>query len=93
MYSILDINNREKSVYKSHNSNIRHDEFMDVHSNEKAIWHNMSGIKSLDHKIYTQKSDRISLSCYYGKRHIIDDGNKYFSFRINTYSHSYVNRT
>ena len=53
----------------------------------------MSGIKSLDHKIYTQKSDRISLSCYDGKRHIIDDGNKYFSFRINTYSHSYVNRT
>ena len=88
MYSILDTNNREKSVYKIHNSNIRHDEFMDVHSNE-----NMSGIKLLDHKIYTQKSDRISLSCYYGKRHIIDDGNKYFSFRINTYSHSYVNRT
>ena len=31
------VNNYEKSVYKGHNSNIRHDEFIDVHSNKKVI--------------------------------------------------------
>ena len=31
------VNNYEKSVYKGHNSNIKHDEFIDVHSNKKVI--------------------------------------------------------
>ena len=30
MYSIWDVNNCEKIVYKGHNSNIRHDEFNDT---------------------------------------------------------------
>ena len=31
MYSLLDVNNCEKSVYKGHNANIGHNEFIDVH--------------------------------------------------------------
>ena len=45
MYSILDVNKCEKSVYKGHSSNITFDEFMDVHSNEKVIRYIMKGIK------------------------------------------------
>ena len=51
MYSILDVNNYEKSVYKGYNSNIGHDEFINVHSNKKVIRHNMRRIKSRDHII------------------------------------------
>ena len=39
MYSILDVNNCEKSAYKGHTSNIGHNEFLDVQSNEKVIRH------------------------------------------------------
>ena len=39
IYSILDLNNREKSVYNGHTSNIGHSEFIDVQSNEKVISH------------------------------------------------------
>ena len=44
MYSIRDVNNCEKSVYKGHNSNIGHNEFIDVHSNKNVIRH---------HRMYT----------------------------------------
>ena len=55
LYSILDKNSREKSVHKGHNSNIGHDEFIDVHSNKKVIRHNMRGIKCRDHIITTHE--------------------------------------
>ena len=74
MYSICDINKNEKSVYKGHNSNIKYDEFIDTHSNKKVIRHNMKGIKSINHRMYTYESNKISLSCYDDKRYIRDDG-------------------
>ena len=53
MYSIRDVNNCEKSVYKGHNSNIGHNEFIDVHSNKNVIRHYMKVIKSINHRMYT----------------------------------------
>ena len=53
MYSIRDIHNHEKSVYKGHNSDIKYDEFKDTHSNKNIIRHDMRGIKSRDHTITT----------------------------------------
>ena len=73
MYSILDVNKREKSVYKGHSSNITFDEFMDVHSNEKVIRHIMKGIKSFGHRMYTYESNKISLSAFDDKRYILAD--------------------
>ena len=64
MYSILDVHNCEKSVYKGHNSNIGHREFMDVYSNEKVIRHIMKGIKSFNHKMHTYESNKIYLSFF-----------------------------
>ena len=74
MYSICDINNCEKSVYKGHSLNIEHDEFMDTLINKKVIRHNMSGIKSFNHKMFTYESNKISLSTFDDKRYILDNG-------------------
>ena len=41
MCSIFDVNSREKSIYKGHNSNIGHDEFKDTLINKKVIRHIM----------------------------------------------------
>ena len=61
-------------LYKGHSSNIEHDEFMGTLINKKVIRHNMSGIKSFNHKIFTYQSNKISLSDYDDKRYIFDDG-------------------
>ena len=74
MYSIRDVNNYEKSVHKGHNSSIKNEEFKDVQSNKKVIRHKMRGFKSINHKIYTYKSNKTSLSCYDDKRYILSDG-------------------
>ena len=74
MHSIIDVNNCEKSVYKGHNSNIGHDEFIQVHSNKKVIRHNMRGIKSRNHIITTYEKNKISLCAFDDKRYILDDG-------------------
>ena len=74
MYSIRDVNNHEKSVYKGHNSLIKNEEFKDVHSNKKVITLKMRGFKSINHKIYTYESNKTSLSCYDDKRYILSDG-------------------
>ena len=68
IYSILDLNNREKSVYKGHTSNIGHSEFIDVQSNEKVIRHIIKRIKSFNHRMYTYESNKISLSAFDDKR-------------------------
>ena len=74
MYSILDVNNCEKSVYKGHTFNIGNAEFKDTLLNEKVIRHIMKGIKSFNHKMHTSESNKISLSVYDDKRYIKDDG-------------------
>ena len=50
MYSIRDVNNHGKSVYKGHISLIKNEEFKYVHSNKKVIRHKMRGFKSINHK-------------------------------------------
>ena len=74
MYSILDVNKYEKSVCKGHSSNIGHGEFKDTLINKKVIRHNMSGIKSFNHKMFTYESNKISLSTFDDKRYILDNG-------------------
>ena len=61
MYSIRDIHNHEKSVYKGHNSDIKYDEFKDTHSNKKLIRHDMRGIKSKYHNVSTYEKKNIYL--------------------------------
>ena len=72
MYSLLDVNDYEKSTQKGHNSN--NSEFKDTLFNKKLIRHNMSGIKSINHILVTYKSNKRSLSAFDDKRYIIADG-------------------
>ena len=65
IYSIRDVNNCKKSVYKVYTANIRHKEFLDVQTNGEFIRHNMNVIKSYRHKMYTSSID---------KRYILGDG-------------------
>ena len=74
MYSIRDIHNHEKSVYRGHNSDIKYDDFKYTHSNKKVNRHNMRGIKSQYHEIYTYKSNKIYLSVFHDKLYILNDG-------------------
>ena len=85
MYSIRDVNKKEKSKHKGHNSLIKYEEFKDTHFNKKAIRHKMRGTKSKKHELHTYESNRISLSAFDDKRYIPSDG-------INTlpYGHKYI---
>ena len=74
MYSILDVNSCEKSIYKGHNFSIRNDQFMDILFNKNVIRHIMKGIKSIGHRIYTYESNKTSSSAFDDERYIFDDG-------------------
>ena len=63
-----------KSTHKGHNFNISSSEFKDVLFKEKVIGHIMKGMKSFNHKIYTQEINKSSLSCFNDKQYIKDDG-------------------
>ena len=73
-YTIIDVNNCEKSVHKGHSFNFKSSEFKDMINNRKVVRHSMKKIISKNHKIYTQDGNKISLSCFDDKRHIKDDG-------------------
>ena len=73
-YTLIDVNNSEKSAHKGHNSNIRSSEFKDVSFNKKVIGHDMRGIKSKNHNITTHEKGKMSLCAFDDKRYILDDG-------------------
>ena len=54
----------KKSVHKGHTSNFKSSEFKDVINNKKVARHRMKKITSKNHKIYTQDSNKTSLSCF-----------------------------
>ena len=73
-YTVIDVNNYEKSTHKGHSSNFRSSEFKDVLFNKKVFRHPMKKIACGNHKIYTQESNKISVSRFDDKRYILDDG-------------------
>ena len=64
----------KKSVHKGHTSNFKSSEIKDALFNKNVFRHDMRSIKSKNHEIYTQESNKISLPCYDDKRHILEDG-------------------
>ena len=74
MYSIRDVNKKEKSVHKGHNSSIKYEELKDTHFNKKVIRHTIRGIKSKKHELVTHESNKTSLSDFDNKRYILDHG-------------------
>ena len=87
MFSTRNVHNHEKSVYKRHSFDIKYGQFKDTHSNKKVIRHNMRGIKSKHHKIYTYESNKTSLSYFDYKCYILSDGiNKYITIWTERYT-------
>ena len=74
MYSIHCLDGKEKSVHKGHNSPIKCREYDDTLFNKNIFRHEMVGIKSKNHKLYTYKNNKVSTSCYDYKGYILSDG-------------------
>ena len=74
MYSIKKIDSKECNTAKGVNVATEFDKFKDVLFNEKIIRQQMKRIQSKKHKLGTYEIDKISLSYFDNKRHVLDDG-------------------
>ena len=74
MYSIRDVNRKEKSTHKGHNSLIKYGEFKNTHFNKEAIRHKMRETKCKKHELVTYESNKRSLSDFYDKHYIVSAG-------------------
>ena len=83
-YTVIDVNNYEKSTHKGHKSNFRSSEFKEVLFNKKVFQTYNKKTGSKKHKIYTQESNKISLPCFDDKRYILHNG-------INTLAYGHRN--
>ena len=72
MYSMKKIDGKEYNTAKGVSIATAFDKFKDVLFNKKLIRHKMKKIQSKKHKLGTY--DKISLSCFDGKRYVLDDG-------------------
>jgi len=61
----------KKNVVKK---NIRHQDYLDVLFNNKIMHHQMNTIRSESHQINSYQNNKVSLSPYDDKRHVLDDG-------------------
>ena len=74
MYSIKKNDGKESNTAKGVNIATKFKEFKDTLFNKKIIRHKMKRIQSKKHKIGTYEINKISLSCFDDKRHVLDDG-------------------
>ena len=74
MYSMKKIDGKEYNTAKGVNVVTEFNKFKDVLFNEKIIRHKMKTIQSKKHRLRTYEIDKISLSCFYNKRYVLDDG-------------------
>ena len=82
MYSILDESNNDNSTNKGHNAFIECQEFYNTIFRKKILTQTMRGIKPKSHNLGTYETNKISLSCFDDKRHILKNG-------INTLAYGY----
>ena len=74
MYSMENIDGKESDTAKEVNIVTGFNEFKDNLFNKKITRHKMKRIQSKKHKIGTYEMNKISLSCFDGKRFVLDDG-------------------
>ena len=60
-YTLIDVNNYEKSTHEGHSYNFKSSEFKDVINNKKVFRHTIKKIESKNQKIYTQESKYLCL--------------------------------
>ena len=74
IYSLIASDDKQVNKAKGVNKKLRHKEYVDVLFNKKAIRDKMKRIQSNLHEIGTYDINKISLSCFNNKRHILSDG-------------------
>ena len=78
MYSILVDDSNEHKKAKGINKNvvatISHNEYKDVLLNNKCLRHSINRIQTKNHRIETNEINKISLSCFNDKIHILSNG-------------------
>ena len=74
MYSLITVDNEEKSRAKGVNIKLRHDEYKKPLLHGLILRHNMKRIQSKKHELGTYDVCKISLSCFDDKRYWLDDG-------------------
>ena len=68
--------------------NITHENYKDCLLNRKQMLHSMRTIRSECHQIGSYQLNKISLSCFDDKRHILGDGNTSYAnghYQIGTF--------
>ena len=74
MYSMKKIDGKEYDTAKGVNITTEFNKLKDVLFNKKFIRQKMKRIQAKNHKIGTYEIDKISLSCFDDKRHVLDNG-------------------
>ena len=82
MYSMKNIDGKESNTAKGVTIAIEFNELKNTLFNKKVLRHKMRRIQSKKHKIGTYGIDKILLSCFDGKRFVLNNG-------INTLSYFY----
>ena len=74
MYAIKKIDGRETNIAKGVSITTEFNESEDAVFNKKNIRHKMKRIQAKKRNLGNYEIDKISLSCFDDKRHILDDG-------------------
>ena len=74
MYSLIADNDKKSNKAKGVNKKLRHKEYVDILFNKNVVRHKMKRIQSQLHEIVTYDLNKISLSFFDDKRHVLDDG-------------------
>ena len=67
------IDGKQSNTAKGENTVTEFNEFKDALFNKKIIRHKIRRIQCRKHKLGTYEIDKISLSCFYDKRDVLDD--------------------
>jgi len=77
MYSVMEQKNIKKAKGVKKNLveiEIRHEQYKEALFEKKQFWHGMNILRSGDHKIYSMRLNKVSLSPFDTKRWIAEDG-------------------
>ena len=74
MYSIKNIDGKECNAAEGVNTATEFNEFKNIFFNKKIRRYKMRGIQAKNHKLGTYEINKISLSCFDGKRFILNEG-------------------
>ena len=76
MYSLITVDNKEKTRAKGLNKKLRprYSKFYDVLFDKKVVRHSIKRIQAKKHRLGTYDICKVSLSCFDDKRYILDNG-------------------